>query len=380
MEQRKKKLVVGITIPKSIGLLKGQLKYFIEHDYDAYLLTQQDEMSMTYCQQEGCGALDVKIAREISLWQDLKTLFALITLFKKEKPDIVNVGTPKMGLLGMMAAWWCRIPNRIYTCRGFRYEHEHGMLRKVLMLCERISGACAHKIICISPSVKALGLKDKLFKEKKCVVINKGSSNGIDPTYFNRANVKSEDTVALKQKYGLEGKFVYGFLGRIIDRKGIKEMFEAFCRVYVKDNNTRLFVVGPWDDNQISDKKLFDKMQSHPGIVLPGRTDDVPLYLSVMDVFMLPAWWEGFGNVVVQAADMGLPVIGSTGTGVCDAVCDGFNGVNIPPKNVDVLVETMLKFKEEENFRNQLAKNGPVWGQNFKSEIIWEGMDKLYQA
>lgn len=380
MEQKKKKLVVGITIPGSIGLLKGQLKYFSEHGYDAYLLTQHDEKSLDYCKRENCKPLNVTIAREISLWQDIKTLFALIRLFRKERPDVVNVGTPKMGLLGMMAAWWCRVPNRIYTCRGFRYEHENGFLKKVLMLCEKISGACAQKIICISPSVKALGIKDKLFKESKCVVINKGSSNGIDPSYYSRDNVKEEDVLALRQQYDLEGKFVYGFLGRIIDRKGIKEMYEAFCRVYESDKNVRLFVVGPWDDTQISDKTLHDKMLNHPGIVLPGRTDDVPLYLSVMDVFMLPAWWEGFGNVVVQAADMGLPVIGSMGTGVCDAVCDGFNGVNIPPKNVDVLVETMLKFKEEEDFRNQLAKNGPVWGQNFKSEIIWEGMDKLYQA
>lgn len=377
---KKKKLIVGITIPGSVGLLKGQLNFFSEHGYDTYLLTQHDERSRTYCEREGCGLLDVKIAREISLWQDLKTLFALIRIFREEKPDIVNVGTPKMGLLGMVAAWWCRVPNRIYTCRGFRYEHERGKLKKVLMACEKIAGACANTIICISPSVRNLGVKDRLFKESKCVVINKGSSNGIDPNYFSRANVKADDTDALRMQYALEGKFVYGFLGRIIDRKGIREMYEAFCRVFAKDDNTRLFIVGLWDFSQISDKTLFDKMSSHPGVVMPGRTDDVPLYLSVMDVFMLPAWWEGFGNVVVQAADMGLPVIGSTGTGVCDAVCDGFNGINVPPKNVDVLVETMLLLKDNNELRDLFSKNGPVWGQNFKSEIIWEGMDKLYQA
>ena len=372
--------MVGITIPGSIGLLKGQMKYFKERGYETYLLTQHDEKSLAYCEKEGCKPLNVEIAREISLAQDIKSLFSLIKLFRKEKPDIVNVGTPKMGLLGMIAAWWCHVPKRIYTCRGFRYEHEHGYLRRILMFCEKVSGACAHSIICISPSVKALGIKDKLFEENKCIVINKGSSNGIDPNYYNRTNVSKTDSWALKQKYDLNGKFVYGFLGRIIDRKGINEMYEAFCRVYDKDNLSRLFVVGPWDETQISDKTLHDKMLNHPGIILPGRTDDVPLFLSVMDVFVLPAWWEGFGNVVVQAADMGLPVIGSTGTGVCDAVCDGFNGVNVPPKNVDVLVETMERFKEDTALRDTLASNGPIWGQNFKSEIIWEGMDVLYQS
>src|SRR5574344_154065 len=228
MDQRKKKLIVGITIPGSIGLLKGQMKYFSEHGYDACLLTQQNEKSLDYCKRENCKPLNVTIAREISLGQDIKTLFALIKLFRKEKPDIVNAGTPKMGLLGMMAAWWCRVPNRIYTCRGFRYEHETGKLRKILMACEWIAGACANRIICISPSVKALGVKDGLFNEKKCVVINKGSSNGIDSDQFSASQVTQEETAEIKEQYGLTGKFVYGFLGRIIDRKGIMELYEAF--------------------------------------------------------------------------------------------------------------------------------------------------------
>lgn len=375
-----KKLIVGITIPGSVGLLKGQLKYFTEKGYDAYLLTQHDDRSRAYCEKEGCKMLDVKIARNISITQDVKTLFALIRLFGKEKPDIVNVGTPKMGLLGMIAAWWCRVPNRIYTCRGFRYEHERGKLRKVLKMCERISGACANTIICISPSIKALGIRDKLFKEKKCVVINKGSSNGIEPGQFSASGVSMDETLALKEKYGIARKFVYGFLGRIVDRKGINELYRAFCKVYEKDENTCLFVVGPWEDEQISDKSLYDKMKEHPGIVLPGRTDSAPLYLSAMDVFMFPAWGEGFGNVVVQAADMGIAVIGSTGTGVCDAVSDGFNGINVPPKDIGKLTEAMLLLKDDVELRNKYASNGPVWGQNFIPKRIWEGMDRIYKS
>ncbi|WP_099292509.1 MULTISPECIES: glycosyltransferase family 4 protein [unclassified Butyricimonas] len=375
-----KKLIVGITIPGSVGLLKGQLKYFKEQGYDTYLLTQHDERSLNYCRREECKCLNVSIMRNISLKDDIKTLLALIKIFKKEKPDIVNVGTPKMGMLGMMAAWWCRVPNRIYTCRGFRYEHERGSLKYILKFCEWLAGFCAQKIICISPSVKTLGVKDGVFKEKKCVVIHKGSSNGIDPNYFNRKNVESRDTEILRKKLGLEGRFVYGFLGRIVDRKGIRELYEAFGKVYEQDKNCRLLIVGPWEFSQITDKTLYDKMLAHEGIIIPGRTDDVPLHLTAMDVFVLPAWWEGFGNVVVQAADMGLPVIGSKGTGVCDAVCDGFNGVNVEPKNSLALYDAMIKMKDDRELRERFAANGPIWGQNFKSEIIWAGMNELYKT
>ena len=192
--------------------------------------------------------------------------------------------------------------------------------------------------------------------------------------------MEPRNTEILRRKLDLEGKFVYGFLGRIVDRKGIRELYEAFCKVYEQDKNCRLLIVGPWEFSQIADKTLYNKMMAHEGIVMPGRTDDVPLYLTAMDVFVLPAWWEGFGNVVVQAADMGLPVIGSKGTGVCDAVCDGFNGINVEPKNSKALYNIMIEIKNDKELREKFAVNGPVWGQNFKSEIIWEGMNELYKA
>ena len=356
------------------------MKHFVELGYDACLLTQHDEESLNYCEREGCRPLNVMIERNMSPFKDLITLFRLIRLFRKERPDVVNLGTPKMSLLGLMAAWWCRVPNRIYTCRGFRYEHEHGLIRKILKTCEKICGRCAQKIICISPSVKALGLKDHLFKESKCVVINKGSSNGIDPTFYNRSKVNEEERQKLIEELGFKDKFVYGFLGRIVDRKGLSELFEAFKRIYEEDKNCRLLIVGPAYDEQVSDKTLIPRMKEHEAVILTGKQLNAPLYFSLMDLFVLPAWWEGFGNVLVQAADMEIPVISTTGTGTCDAVCDGFNGILIEPKNIDTLYDVMKKLKEDKPLRDKLAKNGPVWGQNFKSEIIWEGMDKLYQA
>lgn len=380
MNPKKRKLIVGITIPGSIALLKGQMRYFTDKGYDTYLLTQHDERSLKYCENEGCKNLEVNIARNISLRQDIKTLFSLVRVLKKERPDIINFGTPKMGFLGLVAAWLCRVPNRIYTCRGFRYEHEVGKTKIILKACEWIAGRCAHRIICVSPSIKVLGIKDGLFKEKKCIVINKGSSNGVSPELFNPSSISEEEKNNLKVRYGMTGCFIYGFLGRISEGKGIIELFEAFKKIYQKDSNTRLFVVGPWEEDHISDKTLFKRMNEHPGVILAGRTSNPALCFSVMDVFALPARAEGFGNVVVQAADMGIPVIGSTGTGVCDAVCDGFNGINVQPKNIEMLESTMLKLKNDNELRLKFAKNGPIWGKNFIPELIWEGMDSLYSA
>src|SRR5690606_10298612 len=99
-----KKLIVGITIPGSVGLLEGQLRYFKDQGFETYLMAPKDERSIKYCEQEGCTLLDISIHREISMLNDLKTLFQIIGILRKVKPDIVNFGTPKISLLGLMAA------------------------------------------------------------------------------------------------------------------------------------------------------------------------------------------------------------------------------------------------------------------------------------
>lgn len=84
--------------------------------------------------------------------------------------------------------------------------------------------------------------------------------------------MEPRNTEILRRKLDLEGKFVYGFLGRIVDRKGIRELYEAFCKVYEQDKNCRLLIVDHWEFSQIADKTLYNKMMAHEGIVMPGRT------------------------------------------------------------------------------------------------------------
>jgi glycosyltransferase involved in cell wall biosynthesis len=373
-----KKLIVGITAAGSVGLLPGQLKYFSDKGYKTYLLSPRTERSEAFCEREGCELLAVEMKREISPIDDLKAFFQILFIFIKIKPDIVNLGTPKVSLLGMIAAYLIGVKKRIYTCRGLRYEHESGYLKRILLLMEKITSFSASEINCISNSVRELGIKDGIFLKKKSSVIQMGSSNGINLNYFNPQLISLDDKVKLKKELNLEGKFVFGFLGRIIDRKGITELVQAFKEIYDKNPNTRLLLVGPVEESQIKNLEIIDIIKSHEGINWPGRTDNVPLYLSIMDVFVLPAWWEGFGNVLVQAAAMGIPVISTTGTGTIDAVKSEFNGLLVPIKDVKNLVISMNYLYENESARVQMGVNGLEWSKKFENSIIWEGLEKLY--
>lgn len=375
-----KKLIVGITAPGSVILIAGQLRYFKDLGYQTYLMAPNHERVIDYCRNEGCIHLPVDLEREISLLKDLKALYQVIRHLRKVKPDVVNFGTPKVSLLGMIAAKLLGVKNRIYTCRGFRFEHETGMKKTILVGMEKITARFAHKIICISNSVRDLGLDNGIFSASQSLVIHKGSSNGIDLKRFNPNQINAADSADLKKQLGYtDTHFVFGFVGRLIDRKGIKELYEAFANLYRENDKLKLLIVGPVEESQISDLSLISNMQQHPGILLVGSQSNVPLYLSVMDVFCLPAWWEGFGNVSVQAAAMGLPVIATDVTGSKDAVSKDFNGLLISPKSVSALQHAMQFLHEDEQKRQELGRNGLVWATNFDSKMIWDSMHQLYQ-
>lgn len=375
-----KKLIIGITAPQSTMLLEGQLKYFVQKGYKVYLLAPKSEQTINICEKEGTILLPISIEREISPLNDLRSLFEIIKILRKVKPDIVNFGTPKVSLLGMMAAKITGVKKRIYTCRGFRFEHESGSMKNILIRMERITSRCATKILCISNSVRELGIEHKIFTSSKSTIIHKGSSNGIDLNLYDKENLDPKKLQELHLKYRSDDKFIFGFLGRIVERKGFKELIEAFDKLYQEDKNIKLLVVGrPYYDQM--DEATIERANSHPGIDMVGLVgyEETPYYYSLMDVFVLPAYWEGFGNVLVQAAAMGLPIISTNVTGCKDAVNNKYNGELIEPKNVELLFDTMFAFKHNPLLLEKYSANGKEWVQNFRPEIIWDGMLKIYQ-
>lgn len=378
-EMKNKKLVVGITAPQSIILLKGQLKYLSDKGFDVYLLATETNDTIEFCKKEDATLLPVDIEREISLWSDLMSLVQIIRIYLKVKPDIINMGTPKVSLLGLLAAVMCRVPRRIYTCRGFRFEHEKGILRFILLMSEKVASLCADKVIAISDSVRELGIQEKIFSEEKSLVIHKGSSNGVEFEAFDSEKYSDKEVEKFKKDLKIGNEFVFGYVGRIVERKGFSELINAFSEIYDEDKSVKMVVCGRPYYDQI-DKAVMEKAESHPGIIMTGLVpyEDVPLYMLTFDTFVLPAYWEGFGNVLIQAAAMGVPVISTNVTGCKDAVSDGYNGELVPSKDVPSLVRVMKKFREDPTLRKKYGENGIAWSKNFEGELIWEEMASLF--
>lgn len=371
-----KKLILGVTVGGSSRLLDGQAKYFRELGYEVFLISQDHFKEPIFCEKEGITHLPVEIVAEINPLKDLKSLVQIISHFRKIKPDIVNLGTPKMALLGLIAAKFLSVNKRIYTCRGLRFETEGGITRKILIAMERLTVKMAHQVIYVSPSLKSAARRYKVLDNEKSLVINKGSSNGLNISAFDRSKVNQVQVSQLKKEYELENCLVIGFVGRVTRDKGVYELVDAFESLYENYPNLRLIKMG-----HIKCEEAFEKrFRSHPGIIHIPFQDNVPLYMSLFDIFVLPSWREGFPNVPIQAAAMGLPVVVSDATGCVDSVSNGVNGLVFKARDKEALQNALLYYVENEDKRMEHGREGLKWAKEFSQVSIWEGINQVYSV
>src|SRR5699024_2107016 len=221
-----KKLLYVVTVSQSLNLLKGQLEYMIDKGYEVFLITSAGKEIENL--NENINLYIVEMEHDISIFTDLKALFKMINIIRKINPDIINYGTPKASLLSSFCAWLLRIPCRIYTVRGLRYETLNGIKKVILINLEKVTMKLSTNIISISPS-----LKDKMQNErltnKKITVLGSGSSNGINIQEFLKAKYFREN---MRKKYGFtESTIILGNIGRLSNDKGVTLLVDTFLKL-----------------------------------------------------------------------------------------------------------------------------------------------------
>src|SRR5690606_13661099 len=180
----------------------------------------------------------------------------------------------------------------------------------------------------------------------KIKVLGKGSSNGIDTTYFNPENYSEEFRREFKSSLGIPSTDInFIFIGRLVSEKGINELVAAFRMLQTTQKNITLLLVGPLEANldPLNPETLLD-IKNNPKIKTTGYQQDVRPYLAVADVLTFPSYREGFPNVVMQAGAMGIPAIVSDINGCNEIIENGQNGVIIPLKNEEALLKAMSDF------------------------------------
>ncbi|GEQ07933.1 glycosyltransferase family 4 protein [Staphylococcus sp. EG-SA-6] len=368
-----KKIFQLVTVSKSITLMKGQIEYLRDKGLDVHVVSSKGPEQNTYSSDI---THVVNMEREISLKNDLKSLFNMIKLFKKERPYIVNSGTPKAGLIGTLAAFITRRPVRIYTVRGLRLETVTGLKYKILYAMEKLAMHCSTDIIAISDSLKDKIVELGLAKQKDIKVLGYGSSNGINIDNFRKDNVSIPNDI--KEK--ISGNFVIGFVGRIVKDKGIHEVIEAFKLVQKKHKNVKLTIVGPIEKDDSISEDEFKYLQNDQDIIMTGHVNDTVRYYNIMDVLLFPTYREGFGNVSIEAQAVEVPVIVNNVTGAKDTLVDNFTGFLVDKGNYQQIFDRIDYLITHPQQKEQLGINGRKnVEEKFRNEVIWEHLETIYK-
>jgi glycosyltransferase involved in cell wall biosynthesis len=320
------------TSPLSVQwFLRGQLGYLREAGFDVTVVTAPGEGLDEARRRQGVHTIAVPMVRGVSPARDIVSFWRLWKIVRRLRPAITNVGTPKAGLLAGIAAWLSRVPCRVYTLHGLRLETSRGPVRPVLWLAEWLACHAAHRVICVSESVRRKALALRLVTPERAMVLGAGSCNGVDESRCAPGIEASRRARELRRSLGIPPEApVVGFVGRLTRDKGIPELADACFRLRSEFPDLRLLLVGDFEDGDPIDPALRRGIEADPGILRTGFVRDVVPYYHVLDILLLPTYREGFPNVVLEAHAAGKPVVATRATGVVDAVADGVDGILVP--------------------------------------------------
>lgn len=338
-------------------LLLNQLERIRDEGYDVVGISA-DGPDVAAVEARGIPHFAVPMTRRFTPIADLRALIALARLMRRERFDVVHTHTPKAGLLGQLAARISGVPVVINTLHGF-YFHEGSRpaARRFYVWMERIAAKCSDSILSQNEEDIATAIEERIAPQE----LLKWLGNGIDIARFDRRRLSEEQLGALRDELGLGPEApVIGFVGRLVEEKGILDLLEAAVRVARAIPEAQLLIVGPYDEEKPD--AIRPDVAERYGLAdrcrFLGMRHDMPELYALMDVLVLPSYREGFPRAPMEASAMGVPAVVTDIRGCREAVEDGVNGLLFPVGDAEALAQALIELLTDETRRRAMGVAG----------------------
>jgi glycosyltransferase involved in cell wall biosynthesis len=374
------RLLLAVTDPRSTVFLRGQVAAARAAGFEVSLLSGPGPMATALAAAEGAHLVEVEMARDMAPARDLASLVAIVRALRRLRPDIVNAGTPKAGLLVLLAARLVRVPCRVHTLHGLRGETLRGLRKHLVTALTRLTCGLAQRVICVSPSLAAAAVATGAASGRKVMVPGAGSANGLDLARFTPGAASLATARALRAARGIPASApVLGFVGRVARDKGVVELCAAWARLRARFPDLHLVIVGAPDETDAIPADVAAALDADDRVHRLGQLDDpVPAYLA-MDVLALPTYREGFGYALIEAAALEIPVVATAVTGCVDAVADGVTGTLVPPRDVEALTAAIGAYLADPALRARHGRAGRARvASAFGQEALWTRLHREY--
>lgn len=360
--------------------LNGQVQFLQQHNYKISFAVPDDgfvnDLTVMF---PGVDIYIIPIVRNISPFKDLKALIKFVTLFRKERFDIIHLHTPKAGLLGSIAARLIKHPHIVFHLHGLVSLKWNKLKRGITLFMEKVPLILAHSVISVSASLEQLCIAKNLVSPTKITTLKYGSINGI--SYLKKFNPKKIDRALHKLTSELQtkNKFVVGFLGRMNSDKGLADIITVANDLNKDIPNLLLVFVGP-NEMDIDVNNYLNEHLTMPFKYYP-RTKQPELYISLFDVMLFPSYREGFGLVAAEANALEVPVVAYNIVGVQDAISDKETGLLVKPGDLNALANAVKFYSSHPEVRRQHGINGRKRViKYFTPEEVWQAQLDFYEV
>lgn len=314
--------------------------------------------------QSGCSILPVPLGGRLHPYYDLQAARGLFRATRLEKYSMVHAHGFKAALLSRPVARCSRIPCLV-TVHGDLAHGGTAKHKKFVRLTERVCSRWAHGYVAVSHWLSELLTADFHVPAHKIAVI----PNGIE--------VLHTDSVCGALPFA-DGQPLVGTVARLAPQKGIEYFIHSAARLTEIFPDVRFVVVGA-GPQRAELEELCRTLHLTDRVYFSGFRKDVPALLKRFTVFVQPSLSEGQGITVLEAMASGCPVVATAVGGLRELICDGQNGLLVPPQDPAALARAVAVLLQNEQMRLQLACEGKKRVENYSVPEMIGQTRELYR-
>jgi len=290
--------------------------------------------------------------RDVFLLNDLRAMFELVKIFRRERPDIVHLNSSKAGGVGALAARIAGVHRIIFTAHGLPHEEPRPFLARMLIwIVTWATFLLCHRVIAISQNDYKSAKRFPFCASKIRLIHNGISSVGFDPRDISRLTLQSFKPFVIS-----DGDILIGTIAELTKNKGLDFLINAFRVVSETHNNVRLLIIGGGEE-QGRLQALIDEKHLSEKVTLIGFVPRASVFLRALDIFALPSLKEGLPYVLLEAGMAKLPIVATRVGGIPDILEEGATGLLVEPRNSIELAEKIITLVEDSRLRVTLAEN-----------------------
>ena len=293
-----------------------------------------------------------ELKRDVSFSSDIKNLFSLIKIFKKEKPEIIHLNSSKMGLLGSLAGRIYNIGKSdkakiIFTGHGWAFNEDRSWIsRKSILFLHWLTILFCHKVIAVSEKTKR-DISNLPLVSKKIEVIRNGISD-----------IEFKDGFEARQLLGgnIDQSLWIGSIAELHKNKGLDYLIKAFSENAFDYPDAALVIIGEGEERS-NLERLIQKLNLTNRVFLLGNKENAKIYLKAFDIFALISRTEALPYVILEAGLAKLPVIASKVGGIPEIIENMKTGLLTEAGNINQIKDKIQLLLERSDLRENLGSS-----------------------